>query len=1086
MKSKKDRLQQLKRQVEYVKNLPITSEANRPVVNSSQLNESSFELNRNDLSNIQSEHNEDFGRELEDSALESKTLKEYTAHPFSQAGSSYHVRPDRILKELESAHRPVPPARPVRDLKQPPPRPPTSLQMPKQLPPGIKTPQHELEGFPVKTDNALVGDTDSVKLKQLEIENAGEGLEDEGELITEKVAENNLALQPHENEVSPIESYAIKEEILQVTENQENKEFDDPEAMPFNQTMSPANLPNKPIDISPIPHNSEIVDKNEDPEQHQPPVLLPPPLKDNISRLPPKAPATRPGLRGPARPLARPPMMAPAQPVAKTVTAPEDTEKTASPKKPINREGSPKKELIEENQIEAQEPHLNTMEDKQDYGLALEEQPATLLIQDLLPPLKAAEDTKIADSSIIPPPKPNSVDAPIKNLAQPAPSPDLVAKPQILTSSVPAPSEPESAFEHEGALFTFLPEIANLIAERDALKANNTHLNQTLAHYKHTFESEKTTFRTLLSSKESQINDLLQKLKDSSSQCLLLQQQKVFLEEQISDALETNRKTFSDLFEQLTGENQALIEDLKARVSQLDHENYRLKGQLNQISSVKTQAPPDLIELQERLLNEQRSLIDQETIAQAMDRSEALNEELSVLLSDAVKTINTVNVSSVTLDLSTIKESKAKVVDIEQLLENLKAPAFDVSQFLSIPEMTEPISKKAVTTRVSLQKDIGIGKSAPLRPDKPITTLNNKVDREVPKQIIPIELKKDNESKLETMAVTTNEAPNKKALKDQSIEQNKPDQDLVFEPVTQSRGEVATPEVPITAPITNPAPIPTVPDFLQEIVSAGNHNDEFTENQKALLLSQEGESAEAILEISKPQFRQSSEQRPPADFAIHNDPIELPPLSTQTNISRLMAPPRNKILAAKGKGPLSKPGMSTSNAPFQPQKNLRTNLLARSDLFPTSEPENSELNGDHDDNQAIFDQLDRSGDSGLPEPKNTQRVVPADPDASVRTNQSAFDLLPQDASKKRHSIQTTSLSKQFDGDTRSERNLRDTESVEETISLKNVHMTDLHEYNGKAPTNPFAAKKDPKETNVFKKKVIQSRQITQGIPDNLF
>ena len=106
MKSKKDRLQQLKRQVEYVKNLPITSETNRPIVNSSQLNESSFDFNKNEMSNIQSEHNEDFNRELEDSAFESKTLKDYSSTPHNHLQPFLHVKHPKILKDLESETQP--------------------------------------------------------------------------------------------------------------------------------------------------------------------------------------------------------------------------------------------------------------------------------------------------------------------------------------------------------------------------------------------------------------------------------------------------------------------------------------------------------------------------------------------------------------------------------------------------------------------------------------------------------------------------------------------------------------------------------------------------------------------------------------------------------------------------------------------------------------------------------------------------------------------------------------------------------------------------------------------------------------------
>ena len=221
--------------------------------------------------------------------------------------------------------------------------------------------------------------------------------------------------------------------------------------------------------------------------------------------------------------------------------------------------------------------------------------------------------------------------------------------------------------------------------------------------------------------------------------------------------------------------------------------------------------------------------------------------------------------------------------------------------------------------------------------------------------------------------------------------------------------------------------------------------------------------------------------------AANLEQIQPPP---KTDISKLIAPPpKSKLLMNKSKVPVVKPMAINPSIPPTPEVNeLQAEPerpVVKQVARPPSPPEPLTVDPAEDPSQAFFNQLAQSQNIDDQNQTNDEALN----QESTKTILSSSIFVFDETVKKRASLPGNSQGakqQMIDNDTKSEQNFKDNESVEDNMSMKSLQMNDLHEYSGKAIKNPFAAKKETKEGNIFKKKTINSLSITTGIPDNLF
>lgn len=1122
MISKRDRLQQLKRQVEYVKNLPVTSETNRQVINSSQLNESSFDLNKNELSNIQSEHNEDFNRELEDSALESKTLKEYTSHEYNHVPPSLHIKHPRILKGLDAVPKRPMPARPI-------PPPPNfsikneqnvlseNLQMPKQAEEHfVNEIKHSEElqhtdfvlesneqlPTPIEIDQGMkMANENFEKIEHVDqVERTSDPKTEALRLIDELAVADNWDMDAPAKPVNEIDELREADQFIVAND----PEMIDTTEKPNDVEESPK--PQAPTDI----HHTSIHSSNFSMPNITTITSIIPAHKPPMPAIP-KLVAQKSGFRTVRPPVPIPSMPSTQKDLSKSFIHEEEGFKAENVPSEMNSEthivqqSEPVLEIIERNEIQVEPDSFKKAETVNLHPEHL----ASSLKTEAQPQLESEKAELIVEQ------QPPVLVAPPKAIDEPQHHVD------ILHDKIPQINLPTVTSINVKDLLEGLSSWNTMISEQNTLRLTNEKLKQQIEILKRDLSSQSKHFNKITAQKEQEITSLLEKLNETTAQNAQLIQEKQFLEDNVAVILEKNQSLYTSYLENIENQNVTVIQKLQARNDDLESENSKLRSELSkQLDQGKDQPTSKQInEVFDSQLG--RPFVDEEIVSRVVDTVNFHTKEFDEIFSTAIDKLSSIRFDITELGISRFQSQDQENFDLENLIKKLEVPNLEkLIETLSYFEADLSSKKLQIPDILNI---VPFQKVVELRTEVPKIDLPKVVKRDV----------KDIEELTQGLVnVATPNVPIEVAhpvkpavaeIKGEVVEKapeqpNEPSKVDIVEEIKEQIPPVEIKEKPL--PLMNKKPLIPKPKQLPILSNAnpfGNEDKQVNKQTEEKTIENENtienmspnqeDTKKDSLEPVKETVPQETQQTPPPPPPQTKAPQPVEPETTETqapepiqpppktDISKLIAPPpKNKLLMSKSKVPAVKPMPITPNIPPIPEENGQPvepeKPIIKSVAKPPVPPEPVTVDSAEDLNQAFFNQLAQSQNVdeqnlGLLNAGNDEALNQESTKTNLSTSNNVFD----ESFKKRASMPSNEQSTKqqvIDNDTKSEQNYKDNESVEETMSLKSLQLNDLHEYTGKAVKNPFAAKKETKETNIFKKKTINSRNITTGIPDNLF
>jgi hypothetical protein len=1085
MTSRTERLKALKRQVDYVRNLPITTETNRQIFNSSQLNESSFEINNNEMSNIQSEHNEDFNREFEDSMLESKTVKESPSHEYNHFISSLHVKHPKILKNLEKE--------PLEDINEKF----TRSAKGKEIVRGeeafcdikIENLQSEiLENGPHQADE-LLGVKEDVFSNQNE-QLKPEYIEDNHDLPNEQIdIHHEIDRQDLKAEFTncEIDQADINENWAQDLDGPlQNNEYIQNQTDRADELRDPeagCNNNQEPVEsIQVLNFTSIQKDTTESPVINTQTSIIQPRKPANPN---PKLVTQKSGFRS-----VRPPCPVFNMPLSENEILNPDLhdpvqrliESTPSEINEVD-ETTANLEINHQNQ-NFEEKIENRNNFKKSDDLAFEFNCEKQAIQEPVRQKTISVEDKISALS---------KDNEIKLEAQ------IIARHEAkmldaCTDHIEDFDLNQSTGVNFGDLKQCVLNLKSITIENLAFRAENERLKNEVVQIRALFESsigknEEQNIENLHT-----IESLQTHLNDSIKENSILIHKQQLLEDRIASMIERNKNLFESVVRKVDTANQSVIEEIKANNHQLRSENLKLKSKLTSIDAEKSNNIDGQIN---EYFNPEVSF-NEKLVGELTSSSGLLNEGLNEAFANTAKLLDSINLKPEIIEHNSKKRDIPHIVDVSALISKIKVPNFDsLIEKLSV-DHTQNLTKAINLTQIVRKNPQSDDKSLQVdRLDdanrverKNIETQTN-LKEEIPQPAVvqPSDEKLVYEAKLSFKIPEAAETQVQSNVHETIIPQTQETIHAAEEIKTVITVNEEIPNDLLVVDELQSEPIENKKCDLKDIINYVEEKKIVSEGEALVIPHEEAESKDEVV----PPPLAKKPKLPEIDI-IENLP-ESNPKEENSNLSKLMAPPKNKLLLNKNKLPIKKtPNINTSplippslevenNVAENPQATIRsperkeTEILTTPNALQEIETTNDAVNDPLEDNQIAQDPIQRDFNH-----KDTMD--------STKTNPSTTPFSFNEVSaKKRNSAghnQTENSINHPENETQSETNFKDNESLDDTASLKSLQMNDLHEYSGKASTNPFANKKENKVLNIFKKKTIISRNITQGLPDNLF